>query len=79
MAGIICAAVAIKGLFMELGLIATLIGATALLVAIPGLNVAFIVADAIAYGLRCGVQLALPMENVEHGTAHSTYRRAISG
>ncbi|KIC43595.1 homoserine lactone transporter [Ruegeria sp. ANG-S4] len=44
---------------MEPNLILALIGATALLVAIPGPNVALIVANTLAYGFRFGVMTVL--------------------
>jgi threonine/homoserine/homoserine lactone efflux protein len=44
---------------MESGLILVLIGATSLLVAIPGPNVALIVANTLAYGFRFGAMTVL--------------------
>ncbi|WP_299951683.1 LysE family translocator [uncultured Ruegeria sp.] len=44
---------------MELGLILALIGATSLLVVIPGPNVALIVANTLAYGFRFGAMTVL--------------------
>jgi threonine/homoserine/homoserine lactone efflux protein len=44
---------------MDMSLALALVGATALLVAIPGPNVALIVANTLAHGLRCGAATVL--------------------
>ena len=47
---------------MDLGLILALVSATAILVAIPGPNVALIVANTIAYGFRFGAMTVFVSE-----------------